>query len=131
MTEAAKTRPTVGAVGRALETEAPYKLTTASTTNYTRSVADRQFQIADLLHPGAENAVPRRDLMAWTGLSDRMLRRQIESERRAGIPILSDNIHGYWISDNPAEIKRFSRSMRRRAAEIWLTAMCVEKSAEV
>lgn len=83
----------------------------ASTKNDTTFPAERQlFQIADLLHPGAENAVPRRDLMALTGCTDRELRRQIESERRAGCPILSDNQHGYWLSDSPAEIKRFSRA---------------------
>ena len=103
-----------------------------SAKNDTILAADSQsFHVADLLHPGAENAVPRRDLMALTGLSDRELRRQIEAERRLGVPILSDNQHGYWLSDSPAEIKRFSRSMRRRAAEIRLTAMRVEKSAEV
>lgn len=132
MSTTRKARPGTAIPGRAVENGTASQTPHASTTNDTTSPAERQLpRISDLLHPGAENAVPRRNLMAWTGLSDRMLRRQIESERRAGIPILSDNIHGYWISDNPAEIKRFSRSMRRRAAEIWLTAMCVEKSAEV
>lgn len=69
--------------------------------------------------------------MALTGLRDRELRRLIEAERRQGCPILSDNQHGYWLSDDSAEIKKFSQSMRRRAAEIRLTAMRVEKSSEV
>lgn len=104
----------------------------ASTKDSTTPAAERQpLRIANLLHPGAENAIPRRDLMALTGCTDRVIRRQIETERRQGCPILSDNAHGYWLSDSPAEIKRFSRSIRRRAAEIRLTAMCVEKSAEV
>ena len=68
--------------------------------------------------------------MAMTGLRDRELRLMIEAERRQGIPILSDNIHGYWLSDDSAEIKKFSRSMKRRAAEIRLTAMRVERGGD-
>ena len=81
-----------GAVG----TEAASRQTTTSTNDSTTSPAERQsFRIADLLHPGAKNAIPRRDLMALAGLSDRELRLMIETERRRGIPILSDNICGY------------------------------------
>ena len=55
----------------------------ASANHSTISPTGRQpFQIADLLHPGAENAIPRRDLMVMTGLSDRELRLMIETERR-------------------------------------------------
>lgn len=116
-----------GAVENGTASQTPH----ASTKNDTTPTAERQPpRIADLLHPGAENAVSRRDLIALTGLSDRELRRQIERERRAGASILSDNQHGYWLSDSPAEIKRFSRSMRRRAAEIRLTAMRVERGGD-
>lgn len=125
-------RPTVGAVGQAVESGAVCKAATTSTNNSIISAADSQtFRVADLLSPGAENAISRLDLMALTGLRDRELRRQIEVERRQGVPILSDNINGYWLSDDPAEIKKFSRSMRRRAAEIRLTAMRVEQSVSV
>lgn len=104
----------------------------ASTKNDTTDGAGRQlFRVSDLLLHGQGNALPMRHLKELTGPDSRVIRRQIETERRQGRPILSDNQHGYWLSDSPAEIKRFSRSMRRRAAEIWLTAMCVEKSAEV
>lgn len=131
MTETRKTRPGTAIPGRAVESGAVCKATTTSTHDSIISAAGRQFQIADLLLPGAESAISRRDLMALTGLRDRELRRQIEVERRQGCPILSDNQHGYWLSDDPAEIKKFSHSMRRRAAEIRLTAMRVEKSVEV
>ena len=115
----------------AVETGTPAKMATTSTAKHTTSVAERQpFRIADLLHPGAKNATPRRQLMALTGLSDRDLRLMIEAERRRGIPILSDNQRGYWLSYDPAEIKKFSRSMKRRAAEIRLTAMHVERALE-
>jgi len=111
--------------GRVCETVQP------STHDFTTPAAEGQtFHVADFLRPGAENAMFRRDLMAMTGLRDRELRLMIEAERRQGIPILSDNIHGYWLSDDPAEIKKFSRSMKRRAAEIRLTAMCVERGGD-
>lgn len=124
-------RPTVGAAGRAVENGPVSQTAHASTRDFTTSPAERQPpRIADLLHPGAENAIPRRDLMALTGCTDRELRLLIQAERRQGCPILSDNAHGYWLSDSPAEIKRFSRSMRRRAAEIRLTAMRVERGGD-
>ena len=129
MSKTVKTRVSAATPTRAVETGAPCKMTTASNTNSTTPAAENQpFRIADLLSPGAESAISRRDLMALTGLRDRELRRQIEVERRQGVPILSDNINGYWLSDDPAEIKKFSRSMRRRAAEIRLTAMRVAKA---
>ncbi len=85
-------------------------------------------KIADLLLPGAENAVPRRDLMALSGLSDRKLRRQIEAERRAGTPILSDNASVYFLPANEAERARCVMSLRSRAAEISTTADAIEKA---
>lgn len=127
MTKTKNARPGTAIPGRAVENGTASQTAHVSTHDSTTPAAERQPpRIADLLHPGAENAVPRRDLMALTGYTDRELRRQIETERRRGCPILSDNAHGYWLSDSPAEIKRFSRSMRRRAAEIRLTAMRVE-----
>lgn len=107
--------------GRVCETVQP------STSEHTTSPAENQpFRIADLLHPGAENAISRRDLMALTGLSDRELRLMIESEQRQGIPILSDNIHGYFLPGDSAERDRCIRSLRRRAGEIMETAAAIE-----
>ena len=109
--------------GRVCETVQP------STSEHTTSPAENQpFRIADLLHPGAKNAISRRDLMAMTGLSDRDLRLMIEAERRQGIPILSDNIHGYFLPVDSAERDRCVRSLRRRAKEIEATAAAIERS---
>lgn len=107
--------------GRVCETVQP------STSEHTTSPAENQpFRIADLLHPGAKNAISRRDLMALTGLSDRELRLMIEAERRKGTPILSDNIHGYFLPGDSAERDRCVRSLRRRAKEIEVTATAIE-----
>lgn len=50
----------------------------------------------------------------------------IETERRQGIPILSDNVRGYFLPGNSAERDRCVRSLRRRAGEIEATAAAIE-----
>ena len=97
--------------------------------NHTTSTPQAQAKIADLLLPGRENAIPRRDLEAITGLDGRTIRLMIERERRRGTLILSDNHHGYFLSDDPAEAQRFARSMRHRAGEILRTARAIEGAA--
>ena len=58
----------------------------------------------------------------FPGGNGRMVRLAIERERRAGIPILSDNANGYCLPGNSAERAQFVRSMRNRAEEILKTA---------
>ena len=111
----------------AVETGAASRQATTSTKDDTTTLPGGQpFRIADLLHPGAENAVSRRDLMTMTGYKDRELRRTIEAERRQGIPILSDCQHGYFLPGDPAERDRCVRSLRSRAEEIQRTADAIE-----
>lgn len=94
----------------------------------TNSVERQPGFIESLLLCGAENAIPRRDLINLTGFPDRELRRLIELERRDGAPILSDNQRGYFLPADVEEVRRFVRSMRHRAAQIRLTALHVEKA---
>ena len=86
--------------------------------------------VSELLLHGQENAIPRRELESLTGWNGRMVRLAIERERRAGIPILSDNANGYYLPENSAERAQFVRSMRNRAAEILKTAQAVEDSGK-
>lgn len=86
--------------------------------------------LLELLSSGQQNAIPRRELESLTGWSGRMVRLMIEKERRAGIPILSDNANGYYLPGNSAERAQFVRSMRNRAAEILKTAQAVEDSGK-
>lgn len=131
MSKTAKARPGTAIPGRAVENGTASQTPHASTKNDTTSPAERQtFRVADLLHPGAENALSRRDLMALTGLSDRELRLMIQAERRQGIPILSDNVHGYYLPGDEAERDRCVRSLRRRAGEIMETAAAIELGGE-
>lgn len=127
MSTTRKTRAGAATPTRAVENGPVYETAHASTTEFTTPPAENQpFRIADLLHPGAKNAISRRDLMVLTGLSDRELRLMIETERRRGIPILSDNIHGYFLPGDSAERDRCVRSLRRRAGEIEATAAAIE-----
>lgn len=82
--------------------------------------------IFDLLHPGAENGTTLKELVNLTGLADREVRRRIQSERKMGLLILSDNQNGYFLPETPDDIQRFARSMSRRAAEIAGIARAAE-----
>ena len=75
-------------------------------------------RIADLLHKGRENGLTITDLVQLTGLDERIIRRRIHKERTDGFLIVSDNIHGYFLAENVDDVKRFVRSMSRRAREI-------------
>lgn len=96
-----KARPAGDAAGRAKREK--QQASGYSHPNHTTPIPQAQAKIADLLLPGRENAIPRRDLEAITGLDGRTIRLMIERERRRGTLILSDNHHGYFLSDDPAE----------------------------
>lgn len=85
--------------------------------------------IAALLLPGAARAVPLRELAALTGLEERAVRRAIQQERMAGVPILSDNVHGYYLPLSAAERDGCVRSMRHRAGQILAAADALAASS--
>jgi len=102
--------------------------TASSSVSYDNTAAaGRQIQIKDYLLHGAENAVPRRHLRQLTGISDRDLRRRIQLERLAGVPILSSTTAGgYYLPSSVADLEHFVRSMQSRAKEIEAVASAVE-----
>ena len=81
-----------------------------------------QWGIADLLLPGRENAIPRREL------DGRTVRLMIERERREGSPILADNATGYYLPATEHERAACVRSMRHRAGEIMKSAQAIEQA---
>ncbi len=121
-----KARSAAATVERATETGTTCKTTSTSETNSTMPAAWWP-QISDFLMHGAENAVPLRHLKAVTGMEGRTIRRKIESERRRGIPILSDNLNGYFLPASEGERERFVKSMRHRAGEILKSAAAIER----
>lgn len=83
-------------------------------------------QIFSLLQTGAENGVTLRELVAMTGMNERLVRLKIQQERKAGKLILSNNRDGYFLPECPEDVRRFARSMSRRAAEIAGVARAAE-----
>ena len=85
-------------------------------------------QIFSLLQTGAENGVTLRELVALTGMNERLVRLKIQQERKAGKLILSNNRDGYFLPERPEDVQRFARSMSRRAAEIASIARAAESA---
>lgn len=86
----------------------------------------RQYLVSDLLHEGAENGTTLTELVQLTGEDERSIRRRIQTERKAGKLILSDNQSGYFLPATEDEIKRFIRSMSHRAREISAVTVVAE-----
>lgn len=121
-----KTRPSVGALGRA---EAGVNHAEGySHRQHTTQGPGGQRKIADLLSYGQENAIPRRHLEKLTGLDGRTVRLMIERERHEGVPILADNVTGYYLPATEHERAACVRSMRHRAGEIMRTAQAIEQA---
>lgn len=74
-------------------------------------------RVYDHLHYGKENAVASKVLAEALGFqSVRELQKQIERERAAGAVILSDSHGGgYYLSNDPEELRRFTRTLNARA----------------
>lgn len=83
-------------------------------------------RIADLLHEGSANGLTLSDLERLTGLDGREIRRRINRERRDGTLIMADNIHGYFLPESGDDVRRFIRSMSRRAKEIAAISQAAE-----
>lgn len=83
-------------------------------------------RIADLLHEGSDNGLTLSDLERLTGLEGREILRRINRERRGGILIMADNIHGYFLPESGDDVRRFIRSMSRRAMEISAISRAAE-----
>ena len=83
-------------------------------------------KIFGLLHPGAENGIKLPELVKLTGQEERIVRRRIQAERKAGKLILSDCLHGYFLPASEQEARRFIRSMSGRAAEIAAVSRAAE-----
>lgn len=83
----------------------------------TPSATEKQSPIFDILPIGRERAISSEALAAVTGCkSVRELQKRIERERLAGAVILSDtHSGGYYRSNDPAELRRFVRTLNARA----------------
>ena len=99
---------------------------------YYQNTTDRSGGQADtisglLLH-GAEYGLHLRDLCRLTGWEEREVRLHIHAERRRGVPILSDNVNGYFLPGSQQEREACVQSLRHRAKEILAAAEAIEGS---
>ena len=84
-----------------------------------------------MLLAGSENGLHLQDLVRLTGEDQRTVRKMIHEERRRGVPILSDNISGYFLPSSQQEREACVQSLRHRAKEILAAAEAIENAAEV
>lgn len=132
MSKVKKSRSGVPAPGRQTENRQICKSNQLSNKYSIIHPAERQpFRITDILLHGAENAISRRELIAVTRYKDRTLRLLIEAEWRQGCPILSDNVHGYYLPGDQPERDSCVRGLLRRAKAIKAVANAIEHGGDV
>lgn len=84
-------------------------------------------EIAWLIGVGAQNATTLSQLAKLTGMNRRDVRRAIQRDRTAGFPICADCKNGYFMPSSAEEKRRCVSSMRRRAKEVYKTAIAIER----
>ena len=91
-----------------------------------------KLKVCDALPFGRENAIPAKVLAEALGFpSDRELRKQIERERAAGAVILSDcHRGGYYLSNDPVELRRFTQTLNARAANTLKAAESAQRALD-
>ena len=114
-------RPAGGTAGQAAENNAASKI---PQDDYTTDVGP----ISRLLMHGAENGMHLSDLTKMTDRTEREVRMMIHSERRRGVPILSNNRDGYYLPGSDAERAQCVKSLRHRANEILKAASSIERA---
>lgn len=89
-------------------------------------------KVFDYLHYGKENAIPSKILAKALGFqSVRDLQKQIERERAAGAVILSDPCGGgYYLSNDPAELRRFTQTLNARARNTMKAAESAQRALD-
>ncbi len=110
---------------RQTETGTYGRASTSTTYHNTQQTGRQPGKIEHLLSHGAKNAVPLQHLVTLTELPPRQVRKMIQLERLRGIPILSDNEHGYYLPETQEDVDNFVRSMLHRAHEIARVANTV------
>ena len=89
-------------------------------------------KVFDFLRYGKENATPSKILAKALGFqSVRDLQKQIERERAAGAVILSDPCGGgYYLSNDPEELRRFTRTLHARARNTVKAAQSAQRALD-
>lgn len=84
--------------------------------------------LIDLIPIGRTNAIRRAALCQRCGMGDRKMRDEIKQLRDKGIPVLNNQDgSGYYISNDPDEIRRWQRQEMARATKTLRTVRNIEK----
>lgn len=91
-----------------------------------------EMKVHDSLPFGRANAIPSKILVKVLGLkSDRELQKLIAMERAAGAVILSDSYRGgYYRSNDPEELRRFTRTLHARARNTAKAAQSAQEALD-
>lgn len=91
-----------------------------------------QLKVYNSLRYGRENAIPSKLLAEALGFQTvRDLQKQIERERACGAVILSDcHGGGYYLSDDPEELLRFTRTLNARARNTIKAAQSAQRALD-
>lgn len=119
------TRPAVGAAEQ-VKNGNDFGGQDSRTNCTTANLPCRAPRVVDLLLCGAENGLYLSDLVRLTGKDERTIRREIHECREKFIPIVNDQVNGYFIAETADELRRFYRSMTHRAGEILKIARAAE-----
>ena len=90
-------------------------------------------KVFEFLPYGKGNAIPSKVLAKVLGFqSVRDLQRQTERDRSAGAVILSTTLGGggYFLSDDPDELRRFTQTLNARAKNTMKAAESAQRALE-
>lgn len=120
-------RPAGGTAGQAAENNAGRKIPQDDfSTDSSKKREEKCELISDLLHKGRNNGLTLQDLVKLTRMDERTIRRKIHVERKRGILIMADCVHGYFLPEDAYDVRRFIHSMSNRSKEIAAVSRAAE-----
>ena len=120
-------RPAGGTAGQAAEKDAASKIPQDDFSTDSSKKREEKYQlISDLLHKGRNNGLTLQDLVKLTGMDERTIRRKIHVERKSGMLIMADCVHGYFLPEDAYDVRRFIHSMSNRSKEIAAVSRAAE-----
>ena len=120
-------RPAGGTAGQASENNAGRKIPQSDfNTDSSKKREEKCELISDLLHKGRNNGLTLQDLVKLTGMDERTIRRKIHVERKSGMLIMADCVHGYFLPEDTYDVRRFIHSMSNRSKEIAAVSRAAE-----
>ena len=120
-------RPAGGTAGQAAENNAGCKIPQDDFSTDSSKKREEKYQlISDLLHKGRNNGLTLQDLVKLTGMDERTIRRKIHVERKSGMLIMADCVHGYFLPEDTYDVRRFIHSMSNRSKEIAAVSRAAE-----